>query len=242
MPAPTHDGASGRMDALAVVQEILEANRVATFHYFEALEHSHIQERVALNRWERAVVASALRMRATLKLPFHDALLLCMDDKAPRPRLLRAVGEHHSYPLREHQLRPAESVSSALSALLRRRRPDSMLVLSSEVTLINGQRKHIPMLDFRFTPSRAQQRLIQFVLQELRAPPGYLLISGGSYHYYGGQLVSVDELRRWLAHSLLYSPLLDKIWIAHQLIEGRCGLRVSPKPSGADVPRLALRV
>ncbi|WP_449371704.1 primase 1D-like protein [Arachidicoccus ginsenosidivorans] len=42
-------------------------------------------------------------------------------------------------------------------------------------------------------------------------------------------LVKEDELHEILYRSLFYSPIINKYWITHQLLEVSCSLRVTKK-------------
>jgi hypothetical protein len=39
-----------------------------------------------------------------------------------------------------------------------------------------------------------------------------------------------------LARALLLAPIIDRAWVAHQLIERACGLRISPGKTYAQPP------
>ncbi len=65
---------------------------------------------------------------------------------------------------------------------------------------------------------------------------GFLLQSGESYHFYGKGLLDDRALVRFLGQALLLAPVIDRAWIAHQLIEGASALRISKKPSGSGEP------
>ena len=114
----------------------------------------------------------------------------------------------------------------------------NMLVLNSRVALEGGESKHIPMLDFHFPVSRANEEVALFIIRNLDVMGGYLLDSGKSYHFYGKSLLTDDELPVFLGRALQFCPIIDRAWVAHQLIERSCGLRISQKPDGGQVPVL----
>lgn len=58
---------------------------------------------------------------------------------------------------------------------------------------------------------------------------GAIINSGNSYHFIGCDLVNEAELVDFLAKGLLYGPITDTRWIAHQIIERSCTLRVGKK-------------
>jgi len=116
-----------------------------------------------------------------------------------------------------------------------------ILTISSRVTLRNLTVAHIPMLDFRISPSPEALATVTAVLQELNIT-GVVLDSGQSYHFYGASLLSAESLPIFLGRALLFTPIVDYRWIAHQLIEGACALRISPGIDKQQVPRIVARV
>jgi hypothetical protein len=98
------------------------------------------------------------------------------------------------------------------------------------------------MLDFRIRPSDENEELAIKVLARL-GTPGTLVNSGNSYHFYGDRLLRGGAaLSRFLGGASLFSPFVDQRWVAHQLIEGACALRVSPGKSFAAPPLVVRRV
>ena len=94
---------------------------------------------------------------------------------------------------------------------------------------------HLPMLDFHCRASSDNDALVVAVLKELGLQ-GYVAKSGRSYHYYGRRLMSEQDLITMLGRALLYSPIIDRAWIAHQLLERSCGLRISPGKDYKNCP------
>jgi hypothetical protein len=39
-----------------------------------------------------------------------------------------------------------------------------------------------------------------------------------------------------LAKALLFAPIIDRAWVAHQMIERACGLRISPGKTYSQGP------
>lgn len=103
---------------------------------------------------------------------------------------------------------------------------DHGLSVCSDVTLTDGARWHIPMMDFSIAPSESSQELVLSALREVGQERGILVNSGNSYHFYGCALITEDEWRTFLGRSLLLSPITDSRYIAHRLIDGYCNLRI----------------
>jgi hypothetical protein len=88
-------------------------------------------------------------------------------------------------------------------------------------------------LDFHCPSSAPNLELVAEALRLLDIGAGFILESGKSYHFYGRRLITDSERISFLSRALLLAPIVDRSWIAHQLLEGACGLRISRRqPSG----------
>ena len=96
------------------------------------------------------------------------------------------------------------------------------------------------MLDFHLPSGSENQATAVASLNAVRAGRGLLVESGKSYHFLGIDTVSSEELWAFLARALLLGPLVDRAWIAHQLLEGRCALRVSSRVGQANMPKVVI--
>lgn len=85
---------------------------------------------------------------------------------------------------------------------------------------------HLPLLDLgvKIAPDGQAASIDALNALGLR---GLLFESGRSYHFYGAQPLPQSELVALLAKAQLLSPIVDARWVSHQLIDGRCGLRIS---------------
>lgn len=102
------------------------------------------------------------------------------------------------------------------------------LALNSKVELECGTNMHIPMLDFKIASEPSNLEIVKSVINALDCS-GAILDSGKSYHFIGSNLISQSKLTEILAKFILFHPISDKAWAAHQLIEGSASLRVSNK-------------
>jgi hypothetical protein len=197
---------------------------IATLHVLEYPRVPSLQERSPLTPDDEELVAQASTLRERHRLPFWDSLLLSsFNRKSPPKSILAAARFHNGSRTTVHKI-PAGEVTT----LLQVNSPETTTAaLSSLVRLNDGSRRHIPMLDFHCPSSAANLELATEVIRNLNATPGYLVESGKSYHFYGERLLVDSELTRFLASALLFSPIIDRAWIAHQLLEGFCGLRIS---------------
>jgi hypothetical protein len=120
--------------------------------------------------------------------------------------------------------------------LIERAPPGSLFSMCSQVELRNGSIRHIPMMDFLSPKSQQSRDVVCRVAARFGAGGGIVLESNRSYHYYGFELLSERGLMRFLANALLFAPVVDQAWIAHQLIDRCCALRIGPGRSGSAAP------
>lgn len=103
----------------------------------------------------------------------------------------------------------------------------NIVSLTSIADRWNGREPwHLPMLDLGVAEGDAGLAASVDALVELGAQ-GAIFASGRSYHFVGDRLLSPREMLSFLARAQLLSPVVDSRWVTHQLIDGRCGLRIS---------------
>jgi hypothetical protein len=199
------------------------------------------QKRIAKNTVLQSVIPEALTLREQYGVPFWMSMILMAQKQGLPlpPDLFSAAAFHQSMgnAIDEINVPSAGVTSQYLRARIRSVRPGHILVISSRVTLHTGATAHIPMLDFRMASNNLNLSTAQAIVRQLGLE-GALLNSGRSYHFYGFSLLSPDELNRCLAKALLFTPLIDYRWIAHQMIEGACALRLSPGSGLQHIPKV----
>jgi hypothetical protein len=212
--------------SVVVIREILTLHQeIHHIHIVEFPFKPVLQERLELTQTEERQIARALAIRELLGLQFWDALLLtCLSNTDFSPRLLEQVKAHNT----DLTARRLSARGSALEDHLART-PGVNIAFSSKVVLATGEERHLPLLDFHCANNAANLALSCAVIQWLEIRSGYLLESGDSYHFYGSALLTLDEYVRFIGLALQYSPIIDKVWIAHQLREMTSALRITPK-------------
>lgn len=226
--------------SIEVVSLLLDRHRdIALLTVFEPSATPSLQDRLKADPQTSALVATGLKIRNELGLPFWDSLLTaCFGAGASAAPVLEQARFHN---LSVRQTTPL--LASAWSAAVVERAitelaEGNMLVLSSRVELRTGERRHIPMLDFHVPSNPHNEELATLIAKALDPKGGYILGSGKSYHFYGKSLLDEGALPAFLGNALLFCPFIDRAWVAHQLIEGACGLRISQKPGGGPIPKL----
>jgi hypothetical protein len=224
----------------AIAEIVLSVDEIAAIQCV-LLPHSRlIQDEQRLSPESASVIKTGLSIRQAYRLPFWDAVLVSCFGRILPSRDVIGAALHHNSILAARWRIPAEQCHASELARITAgtlTREGAVALLSSVIDK-KGETAHLPMLDFHCPCSVENQRLAAEVLVALDPGPGYLIASGESYHFIGGQLISGSNLPSFLGRALLLSPIIDRAWIAHQLIEGTCALRISPKTGTTEPPRV----
>jgi hypothetical protein len=188
-----------------------------------------LQDRFNLTPAERTVFQKALDHRATSGLSFWDAVLLELPAVPEAIRLLDAAMMHVSLRGQERPLSWSSAVHGGLELACDEyaTTQHASLTFLSEMRCREGSLLHLPMLDFHAFLSDSNRPLVEAIAKRLFPGGAVLLESGESYHAYGTQLLPEAEFRRFLGRALLCAPIVDRAYLAHQWIEGRCALRLT---------------
>lgn len=182
-------------------------------------------------------ISSAQKLRDEIHLPFWDGIMLAVSRSRPLPTgVLQAARFHQKLEskatwVNTHNLQLADLVRLSDRAF----KDNRLLAVTSAVRMKNKTVMHIPMIDFHIPYSDHATSVVAEVVSLLESS-GSILKSGKSYHFYGDTLLSSVELFGFLGRALLFAPIVDRPWVAHQLIEGKCALRISPRTEYGGVP------
>jgi hypothetical protein len=195
-----------------------------------------IQQDPSIDGSEQVLIKQALAIRSELSLPFWDSLLLYISTHpAKAHHLLKRATLHNPQNLDALQIHRDDCTESRLRKIIEVLPCGRMLAISSRMLTRQGNTLHLPMLDFHCLASPENDILVKSVMTEIGLE-GYIARSGRSYHFYGNKLVDEQSLVAILAKALLFSPIVDRAWIAHQLLERACGLRISPGKDYQNCP------
>jgi hypothetical protein len=237
---------SSRIGATAVdaLKALLEDNaQIAALAVFEPAPVPLAQDRLPSDEGSASILEAGLAIRRDLGLPFWDAVLLsCFGSGLVASHILDKALFHNSPPRRLLWVSRYDWSAKHLAGLIQEVEVGRILVVSSRARLSDGTYAHLPMIDFHCPVSKANQEMSALVARLLQPSGGYLLSSGQSYHFYGKALIPEEDFVRFLGRVLLLSPIIDRSWVAHQLIEGACGLRISPKSEDGEVPRVVVEL
>lgn len=115
------------------------------------------------------------------------------------------------------------------------------LAFSSKLKL-RGSKKDfcVPLVDFKCKDSPENLEKVRDFLIKIGQKTGIILASGQSYHYYGLELLSVEQWRVFMAKCLLSElrdlQLIDVSHIGHSLWDGFAILRISKSPYYPKIP------
>jgi len=212
------------MNTLDVVSETIKNNSDITLLTFSPYpKQILLQNKIELNKLNKEFISVALNIRDRLRLPFWDCLMLSLFDKENVSADLLSSALSHNPNSEKIKTRDIEDIRKFLST-----NPQDNLSLNSEVHFKNKTVKHFFLLDFHIFQSTNNLRIVSNILRVLDLH-GYILDSGDSYHFVSDSFFDVNSLINLLAKALLFSPIVDRAWVAHQILERSCSLRVGTK-------------
>lgn len=215
---------------------------VTSIRFFRPPAIRPIQQDPSISDQSHALIEHALTIRESTKLPFWDSLLLHLSNHPMQvDDVLERATLHNRQDLDSFYLRRNECTEARIVEIIKELSQGQILAFSSKVLIPSGEHRHLPMLDFHCHACSENDRLVRSVVTKIGIS-GYVARSGRSYHFYGRSLIDEQSLITMLGRALLFCPIIDRAWIAHQLIERACGLRVSPGKEYTRSPKVIYEV
>ncbi len=212
------------MDTLDVVNEIVNKNSTIDLLTFSKYsQRTLIQKEIEFNKINNGFITTALDIRKKYRLPFWDSLMLSFFDKENVPTEYLSSALVHNSNSEKIKTRNIEDIRQLLS-----KNPQESLSLNSEIYFENKTVKHLFLLDFHIYPSTNNLKIVSDIICILDLH-GFILNSGESYHFISDSFFELELLINLLAKALLFAPIVDRAWIAHQILERSCSLRVGEK-------------
>lgn len=157
-------------------------------------------------------------------------------DRETRRGLLDGALRHNSDGAVRLRLRREEFIERLGAAQYENLPPRDLVSFCSSVEVFaSDQRMHLPLLDLGVKPGPDGEAAAMDAMHALGLR-GLLFESGRSYHFYGADPVTPPDLVAILGRAQLLSPIIDSRWVSHQLIDGRCGLRISTDSEKTPAP------
>lgn len=148
-------------------------------------------------------------------------------DSETRNGLLDGALRHNSDDAIRARLKREEFIECLISGEYENLPPRDLVSFTSSIEVYgDDQRMHLPLLDLGVKRGPDGQASAIDAVGSLGLR-GLLFESGRSYHFYGAEPVTQKELVTILGRAQLLSPIIDSRWVSHQLIDGRCALRIS---------------
>jgi hypothetical protein len=182
------------------------------------------------------LLARARNRRNELGMPFWDAVIAeALAIGAVGEGILDAALYHQPLSKNVTAVSRSKVLSVGIVAAVQKDNvPYPWAVLSRVRTPHEGDR-HFPMLDFRCSVSQSNLVLLERVAERLLDCPWTIIQSVNSYHLIGASLMTYSEMTAFLGMASLLGPIVDRNYVAHQLINGIAALRIIGSDSKAGL-------
>jgi hypothetical protein len=236
------NGARKGMPTAEILKMLVSENQTISAIFAFVYRHpTLLQQRLVFTTDETAIVAKATSLRSSSLLPFWEALMLsCFSEQRDFTRLLKEATFHQSHSDSLIRISRDEVLAGRLAELMDARPAGHNLSFSSKIELSGGETRQLPLLDFHCPESGENDRLVSAVCKQLYRDTTLLFSSGESYHALSLNALDEHGFRDFLTRALLFAPIVDARYIAHQLLEGSCALRLSNSVDKPNLPRLKL--
>lgn len=215
------------MNSLEVILKIVhDSPLIKSMSFHEFPKQTLVQERNMI--WgskEQVMFENALEFKKT-GMPFWDGIMLsAFNNPCFSAKLLQQALYHNTKSQLIYILK--ENFATWLSKM------DlyyiDTIALCSRVIMTNDEEQHLPLIDFHIPVSDTNLLVVESVCRLLGLDNGWILNSGESYHFIGSKPIFYNEIEQLLYKAIMFTPIIDKAWISHQLREQSCSLRVGRK-------------
>lgn len=214
------------MNSLELILKIAQTSpTISCFSFHKFPKQQLVQESdISWSENEQFMFEKALEVKKT-GLPFWDGIMLsAFNNPNYSEKLLEKALRHNSH------LRLTYVPKEKLASWIEDQAQDiDRYAFCSKVVMTNEEEWHLPLLDFHIPVSETNVRIVESVCRILGLLKGWILNSGESYHFIGEIPMSYHDLEQMLYRALMFTPIIDKAWISHQLREKSCSLRIGKK-------------
>ncbi len=208
----------------ALVRQLPQVTSLFVVPYRSAPDY---ENRITGSARADEVLQRSRNRRAEQGIPFWDAVILEAMAIGPIEEIILDGALYHQG-LGETLLEVSRKdvLGPGIVAIAEKAEIQYPWAVLSRVRTEGGAENHLPMLDFRCSISEVNLVSLQRVAGRLLESPWVLIESEHSYHLLGASLMSERDLTKFLARAILLGPLVDRNYVAHQLINGSAALRI----------------
>lgn len=209
-----------------IISEIVSSNSNIESLSFSKFNFSQpFQERIDMSFGaNQLLIENALKLRMQSSLPFWDCVMASTFTLPEISDDVFAEALVHTDNIHVFTVK-GDSIAQIADII---EKSEDNLAVNSFLECKNSIRYHLCLLDFHIPFSKKSTDIVKKILSAVEIS-GYILCSGKSYHFYGDQILNQEDYFELLTKLLLISPVIDKQWIAHQLLRKRAFLRVTKK-------------
>jgi len=187
-----------------------------------------IQRRVTLSDQEILLVNLAAKVRASSSHSFLQILMeMCTEATHPVEGILDSINYHQKHPSARTWVCRESVLNGKLISLCANASSSEPLAFFSRVKVGSNECYSLPLLDMRIPKSPKSLNIIASIANRLLGTRFAILETHKSYHLVGITLLKEIAIKDFLAHAILYSPITDHAYVAHQLLEGESSLRLT---------------
>ena len=190
------------------------------------------EERVTNRTSPDDILLQARKLRSAKGLPFWDAIVLeVIAEGSIEDWLLEGLLFHQEPIGKPLEISRGEVQADGIVTAVAKAQVPYPWALLSEVVCADGMQTHFPMLDFRCEISPSNLKSVEAIARRLLSCPWAVIESERSYHLVGAELLTFRELAAFFGRALLLGPIVDRHYIAHQLLNGSAALRIVAAPN-----------
>lgn len=198
-----------------------------------------VQTRAKLSAEELEIANRAAESRKSNWFSYLEILLeLSAKAHFVASGLLSAVNYHRCHSPQRIWLDKKESIQECLTTMERSDSAYDQIALCSKVHTATGKELHIPLLDFHIEKTPIAFELVKKITRILFGDEFIVLATNRSFHSLGLVLKEEPAFMRILANSILFAPIVDNAYVAHQLMEREATLRISKDLANAKAPKV----
>jgi hypothetical protein len=209
---------------VSILKEILEYNpEIKRFSFNLFPSNRLLQKQRSFNDSEKKQLEKALTIRNEFGFSFWESLMSTFQNNSkPNFELIENALFHNE---NTNVISFDSNDIGKIEEYIKKNYLNNLAFLS--IVSSDNIKNQLPLIDFHIKPTKINQDVVEHILNKLQLNSGFLVNSGESYHFISKELVSQEQLELLLAKLIFYTPIVDRNWVAHQLIEKKCALRIT---------------